>query len=504
MPKTIAQLVQLAQQNDQDAIEELYRQTYNSVYQTVKTMVKDDDTALDIVQDSFVKGFDNLNQLNEPEKFSAWMRQIAANRARDYLKKKRPTLFTEMENEDGEMQEFADDCMEHLPEEVLDRAETARLVKEILDTLPEEQRAVIFMMHYEQMTVKEIAQALDCSENTVKSRLKYGREKIKVKVEDLAKKGTKLYSLAPIPYLLWLLRMAKTQNIPASTLCPAAETAINAASAAAASQAAQTVGAKAAGETAKSASKTAAKAGAKALSKKIVAGALAVTVAGGAGAAAVNSLHSAERENAAAHAVYEEFLDRYKVVLEMDHEAFEADYSRFWEELIEDTAVQQPKSDFNMTESWYLDYTSGEDFQKEIPLPDTVYEPNMNAGWLHQHRLDEEEVKYAYCDVDDNGVDELFIAKFYQGKTNVLDTDVYGVKNGKLNRGSMSYLFLAETPSYELNPVRVSEYMMFYSEYSGLLYIDLGKDFFSPPIVIDPPDCDWQQFCDYASVDVPF
>lgn len=492
MPKTIAQLVQLAQQNDQDTIEELYRQTYNSVYQTVKTLVKDDDAALDIVQDSFVKGFDNLNQLNEPEKFPAWMRQIAANRARDYLKKKRPTLFTEMENEDGEMQEFADDCMEHLPEEVLDRAETARLVKEILDTLPEEQRAVIFMMHYEQMTVKEIAQALDCSENTVKSRLKYGREKVKVKVEDLAKKGTKLYSLAPMPYLLWLLRMAKTQNIPASTLCPAAETAINTASAAAASQAAQTVGAQVAGETAKSASKTAAKVGAKALSKKIVAGALAVTVAGGAGAVAVNSLHSAERENAAAHVVYEEFLDRYKVALETDHMLVLEDLNRFWAEIDEDIWEQNPDADPSVINSWHLDYTTGEDFEEGIPLPDTMYEPNMNASWLKVYFFADDDVKYAYHDVDGDGVDEMFVGWFFQDRLQKVNLDVYTVKGGKLHRGMVDFQFYGDHTDWELKPGREGEYVGGYD----IVYINFGKDAFTPSIIIPEPDCDWQEFCD--------
>lgn len=217
MPKSFCELVHLASENDQNAISELYQRTYNGVYRTVKSMIKDEDTALDITQDAFVKAIESLDQVHEPEKFQSWINQIAANKSRDYLKKKKPIPFVSLENEDGEMWELEDGCIGHLPEAVLDREETARLLKEILDTLPEEQRAVLFMMHYEQMSVKEIAQALDCSENTIKSRLNYGRKKVKTAVEDLEKKGTKLYSLAPMPFLLWLLRMAKTQNIPASS-----------------------------------------------------------------------------------------------------------------------------------------------------------------------------------------------------------------------------------------------------------------------------------------------
>ena len=284
MPKSFCELVHLASQNDQNAIGELYQRTYNGVYRTVKSMIKDEDTALDITQDTFVKAIESLDQVHEPEKFQSWINQIAANKSRDYLKKKRPIPFVSLENEDGEMWELEDGCIDHLPDEVLDREETARLLKEILDTLPEEQRAVLFMMHYEQMSVKEIAQALDCSENTVKSRLNYGRKKVKAAVEDLEKKGTKLYSLAPMPFLLWLLRMAKAQNIPVSSFYPAVGTAAGVASQAAA----EVIGSQVAEETVKSTTKAAAKVGAKALSKKIVAGALAVTVAGGAGAVAVN------------------------------------------------------------------------------------------------------------------------------------------------------------------------------------------------------------------------
>ena len=77
---------------------------------------------------------------------------------------------------------------------------------EIIDTLPEDQRVVISMYYYEGMSVRQIAEELGITENTVKSRLSYGRKKIETKVLDLEKKGTKLYGLAPIPFLLLLLR----------------------------------------------------------------------------------------------------------------------------------------------------------------------------------------------------------------------------------------------------------------------------------------------------------
>ena len=102
MKDSVRELVLLAKDGDQDAIAQLYEMNYNSVYQSVRAVLKDEDAALDIVQDSFIKGFQNLNKLSEPEKFQPWMKTLAANQARDYLRKKRPALFSERVDEEGE------------------------------------------------------------------------------------------------------------------------------------------------------------------------------------------------------------------------------------------------------------------------------------------------------------------------------------------------------------------------------------------------------------------
>ncbi len=205
----LAGLVALAREGDQDALAALYEKTYNEVFYTIKSMIKDEDTVLDILQDTYVKAFTYLDRFQGDSKFSPWVRQIGANTARDYLKKKKPMLFTDLvagEEPDEPVEEhFADLDAGNLPDEVLDRAETTRLVREIIDGLPEDQRAVIGMYYYQEMPVKEIAAALGASESAVKSRLLYGRRKIEAQVRDLEKKGTKLYGLAPIPFLLWLM-----------------------------------------------------------------------------------------------------------------------------------------------------------------------------------------------------------------------------------------------------------------------------------------------------------
>ncbi|MBR0090855.1 MAG: sigma-70 family RNA polymerase sigma factor [Lachnospiraceae bacterium] len=211
-------LIDRARRGVSQAQTTLYNATYNNVYVLVKSMIKDEDTVLDILQDSYVKAFRSLDQLQEPNKFRPWLKTIARNRTMDYFRERKQVMFSEMASVDDENAEieFVDENPAVQPEMVADQKETARLVEEILDTLSDDQRAVVSMRYYEQMSVAEIASALGVSENTVKTRLHYGRKKIESQVLALEKKGTKIYGLAPIPFLLMLLHGQEAQAMSLS------------------------------------------------------------------------------------------------------------------------------------------------------------------------------------------------------------------------------------------------------------------------------------------------
>jgi len=206
------ELIDAAIRGEEEAYTELYRKTQASTYVTVKALISDEDTALDIVQDSYIKAFKNLAQLQDHDKFRPWIKRIAHNRAVDYLRAAKPVLFSSIVPDDSdEAIQIEDTRPENIPDIAIDRQETARLISEILDSLPTDQRAVVTMFYYEQLSVGEIAQLLGLSEGTVKSRLNYGRKKVEVKVRDLEKKGTKLYALTPVAFLLLLLRNQEAQ-----------------------------------------------------------------------------------------------------------------------------------------------------------------------------------------------------------------------------------------------------------------------------------------------------
>ena len=207
------ELIDKAINKESLAEDQLYYMTYNNVYWEIRSMIKDEDVIHDLTQDTFIKAYNNLSQLKEPAAFRGWIKRIAHNLAIDYLRKTKPRVFSNMvvSSDSDEMVEFADERLDRMPEAVMDQQETKRLIDEILNSLPDEQRVAVSMHYYQQKSIKEIAEELGISENTIKSRLFHGRNKIEVEVKELEKKGTKLYSLAPLPFLLFLFRTVDAQ-----------------------------------------------------------------------------------------------------------------------------------------------------------------------------------------------------------------------------------------------------------------------------------------------------
>ena len=141
-------LLERARNQEEDALAEIYNQSSSAVYRVIKVLVKDEDTVYDILQDTYVKAFTRLDQLQDESKLVPWLKMIANNTAKDWLKKCKPVLFTDMsgdnESDDLSFEESIEDERTDLnPEMAMDEKEVRRLVLEILDQLPEDQRLVI-------------------------------------------------------------------------------------------------------------------------------------------------------------------------------------------------------------------------------------------------------------------------------------------------------------------------------------------------------------------------
>lgn len=137
--------VELAKNGDNRGYDYLYTQTCNKNYYLALKYMEDEESAKDVLQESYIKAFNKLEQLKDANKFPGWMSRIVANMAIDVLRKKKRNdnkLFSEMESDDSEDMTFEekieDDRRDNRPELAIDQKETGRLVKEIIDTLSEE------------------------------------------------------------------------------------------------------------------------------------------------------------------------------------------------------------------------------------------------------------------------------------------------------------------------------------------------------------------------------
>lgn len=213
---SIEKNVKQAKMGDSDAIRMLYEKTANSSYFVAKKFIKGEQDALDVVQDSYVTAFSKLNQLDDDKKFIQWLNRIIANKAKDYLKKKKPMLFSDITTKDQNVEDFvSDDRLEFSPQKSYDYEELKEAMSKIIDQLSDENRMCILMYYFQQLSITEIATTLEVPENTVKSRLNYGRKQIKKEVQGLESKGIKLNGIMPIPFMVWVLQStAKAVVVP--------------------------------------------------------------------------------------------------------------------------------------------------------------------------------------------------------------------------------------------------------------------------------------------------
>jgi len=199
-------LVEQAKSGYQEAISELYQETHNRVYYTALSILKNEQDALDAVQDSYIQAFQHIDSLQDDGAFEGWLVRIVTNRCKDILRKKKPLLFQSTDEENMVITSLEEENVDFLPQEYIDNATNRSQLMEIINGLSESQRTTILLFYYNELSVKEIAQFMDCSESTVTSRIFYAKKNIKTAVEILARQGDKLYTLLPISVLTQLFR----------------------------------------------------------------------------------------------------------------------------------------------------------------------------------------------------------------------------------------------------------------------------------------------------------
>lgn len=168
------QLVNSFQQGNNEALEILVNRHKEKIYTSIYLLVKDKYLAEDLFQDVFIKIIDTLrsNRYNEEGKFLPWAVRIAHNLCVDHFRKvkRKPSILTSDERDIFEVINVSADSAD----KGIIRSQSHDRVRQVLDMLPEEQREVIVLRHYADLSFKEIATMTNCSINTALGRMRYG------------------------------------------------------------------------------------------------------------------------------------------------------------------------------------------------------------------------------------------------------------------------------------------------------------------------------------------
>ena len=192
---------------DESKFEVIYLETSNKLYNYIFSLSDslNNEDCMELVQETYIQVNNKIDTLKDSKAFTSWMFTIARNKTLRYLEKRKKEVLLSEEGQ-GVFESQLETDMDLLPQEILDSKEKQRMILDILNSLPEEQKEAIYLRYYNGLSVKEIAEKLSVSDGTVKSRLNYGRKKIQAEVEALEKKGTKLYGITGLPFIYFLLR----------------------------------------------------------------------------------------------------------------------------------------------------------------------------------------------------------------------------------------------------------------------------------------------------------
>jgi len=214
--KTIKELVLSAKNGNKKAFDKLYKLTSNDVWFTCVSLLKDEENAKDIMQETYITAFLKLDTLKDEEKFCGWLTAIATNKSKNKLKGK---VEYQIDDEILIAETETDELM--LPEEYINKAEKRKVLLQIIeDTLSFNQYQVVLMFYFNELSIAEIAQALEISEGTVKSRLNSSRAKMKTAIEDYENKsGDKLHGVVVVPFFTTIFKEeAKSLAVPNITI----------------------------------------------------------------------------------------------------------------------------------------------------------------------------------------------------------------------------------------------------------------------------------------------
>lgn len=213
----ISHLVEKIKKGDNKSFEKLYKLTEREVWFTCISFLKNETTAQDIMQETYITAFLKIQSLEKSSQIRSWLNRIAVNKCKNYLKGKGEI---QLDDEIFENQAIVDERISIPEEYISDKAKREIILSIMQEVLSDVQYQTVIMHYFNEMTVDEIAEVFECSRGTVLSRLNYSRAKMKTAIEDYENKsGDKLHGVVFVPFFTTIFReQAKSLAVPNITI----------------------------------------------------------------------------------------------------------------------------------------------------------------------------------------------------------------------------------------------------------------------------------------------
>lgn len=226
----ISHLVEKIKKGDNKSFEKLYKLTEREVWFTCISFLKNETTAQDIMQETYITAFLKIQSLEKSSQIRSWLNRIAVNKCKNYLKGKGEI---QLDDEIFENQAIVDERISIPEEYISDKAKREIILSIMQEVLSDVQYQTVIMHYFNEMTVDEIAEVFECSRGTVLSRLNYSRAKMKTAIEDYENKsGDRLHGVVFVPFFTTIFReQAKSLSVPSIKITlPNGESLVTAAS----------------------------------------------------------------------------------------------------------------------------------------------------------------------------------------------------------------------------------------------------------------------------------
>ena len=186
---TDVELVAASQAGDMLAFEELVARHRDKIYARAFSMMRNEEEAIDLAQEAWVKAWQRLKQFQGDSSFATWMTRIVINLCLDQLRRQKRTRAESIEQLDEELGgvERQMPVIATNPSEGLERSELRKRIDKAMNQLSYEHRTVLILHEFEEMEYKQIAKVMNCSIGTVMSRLFYARRRLASLLQSLKK-----------------------------------------------------------------------------------------------------------------------------------------------------------------------------------------------------------------------------------------------------------------------------------------------------------------------------